>query len=84
MALDRQVHVYSVDTRAFYTEEEQVLDREITRLKALRRLLKDAHAASTSARAPTISPGRRRRPLRSGPGPSPPRSPPGRRRCARF
>lgn len=45
MALDRQVHVYSVDTRAFYTEEEQVLDREITRLKALRRLLKDAHAA---------------------------------------
>ncbi len=40
IALDKQVHLYAVDTKAFYTDEEMAIEREISALRKQKRKLK--------------------------------------------
>ena len=40
IALDKQIHLYAVDTKAFYTDEEMELDRELDAMRRRKRNLK--------------------------------------------
>ena len=40
IALDKQVHLYSVDTKAFYTDEEMALNRKIDAMRYERKKIK--------------------------------------------
>ena len=40
LALDKQVHIYSVDTAAFYDEDEQKIHRKLNRMYLFRKTLK--------------------------------------------
>ena len=37
IALDKQIHLYAVDTKAFYTDEEMEMDRELERIRKRKR-----------------------------------------------
>ena len=37
IALDKQIHLYAVDTKAFYTDEEMEMDRELERIRRRKR-----------------------------------------------
>lgn len=37
IALDKQIHLYAVDTKAFYTDEEMEIDRELERIRKCKR-----------------------------------------------
>ena len=37
IALDKQIHLYAVDTKAFYTDEEMEIDRELERIRKRKR-----------------------------------------------
>lgn len=41
MALNKQIHIYSVDTSAFYNEEEQQIDKQISLYRNYKKALKD-------------------------------------------
>ena len=41
MALNKQVFLYSIDTSAFYTEEENKIHQELLQLYKLRKIIKD-------------------------------------------
>lgn len=42
IALDKQIHLYSVDTKAFYTDAEMEIDRQLSELRGRKRQLKQA------------------------------------------
>lgn len=44
IALDRQVHLYSVDTKAFYTDEEMCISRKMDEMRNERRKIKKVSA----------------------------------------
>lgn len=45
IALDKQIHLYAVDTKAFYTDEEMELDKCISKLRVEKRRLNQAAQA---------------------------------------
>ena len=41
MALNRQIHLYSLDTSCFYTDDEMVFHKRLSRLYSIRKAIKD-------------------------------------------
>lgn len=69
IALEHQVHLYAVDTKAFYTDTEMALDREIEALRGRKRQIKKILSLNKSYKAGQLTEAkfkRRLQDLRSG------------------
>lgn len=64
MALDKRIHLYAVDTRAFYTDEEMELDRQISELRHEQKRLRENPETMDAARSMTPQIGAKKDALR--------------------